>query len=156
MDLTGSPLSTMMAIAAWFLGLSLFVQVLQELYKQLTSSKSRAYSAALIDFAGPFAAQLLQPDVAPDLTIRGPFQFRRLRPQGRLQPLEKESLVSALERTQPTWYRLTRQALEFEEALQTKDRLDVSPTFKEFLKTLGAGLNELPGKYDAAVMKNFL
>jgi hypothetical protein len=149
-------MSTLMALAGWFLGLSLFVQVVQELYKQLTSSKSRAYSTALIDFAGPFAALLLEPDVAPDLTIRGPFQFRRLQPQGRLQPLEKASLIGAFERTQPTWFRLTQQALRFEEALQQKGPQRPSPTFLDFLRTLANGQEQVPGKYDAVEMKQFL
>ena len=98
--MTGSSatLTTLPALGVWFLGLSLLIQIVQELYKHLTSSKSRAYSMTLVDFVGPFAKQLFQASVAPELTIRGPFQFRRTRPHGRLLPLKKEALVMALDR----------------------------------------------------------
>ena len=150
-------LTTLLALAAWFLGLSLLVQIVQELYKLLTSSKSRAYAAALTDFAGPFARQLLESNIAPELTVRGPFQFRRRQPLGRLLPLKKETLVTALERTAPMWYRLTREALELEAQLRPSWREQpVSTTFRSFLERLARGSEEEPGQFDAREMASFL
>ena len=111
-----SVLTPLLAITAWFLGLSVLVQVLQELYKFLTSSKSRAFEHALADFAGPFVVGRLQQDAR--LTVRGPLQFRRVSIAGRVLPMNADDLASAIEKAAPEWQRLVARALDFEVALQ--------------------------------------
>jgi hypothetical protein len=156
MGATSATLTTMMALAAWFLGISVFVQVVQELYKQLSSSKSRTYSSTLLDFFGPAAQQLLDAGTTSRVMIRGPFQFLRLQPKGRLLPLEKETLLGALERAAPPWHRLTQSALETEAKLQNGAAQPASATFMEYLRNLAHGVEEQPGRFDAEEMSGFL
>jgi len=85
--LDNSLLTTLLTMAATFLGLSIVVQVIQELYKYLRSSKGRAYQLALKDFLGPLATELMRPGVLPDVRVRGPFQLMRIRPKGMILPL---------------------------------------------------------------------
>jgi hypothetical protein len=156
MPVPSATLNTLLALAAWLLGISLFVQVVQELYKYVTSSKSRAYSIAILDFLGPIAKQIVEPGVSSSLMIRGPFQFRRLQPRGRLLPLNKETLVAAVERTGAAWHRMTRGALETEVKLQNGVAQAPSVTFLDFLAKLARGTQEEPGSFDASEMAHFL
>jgi hypothetical protein len=98
-------LTMVLGLAASRAAFAILVQITQEVYKYLTSSKTRAYRDALVDFIGPAAAQLLQPGAAPELFVPGPFQFRRVQPKGKLLPLSRDALVKALERTSPEWVR---------------------------------------------------
>ena len=98
-----SLLSTVLAMAAAFLALSLLVQVIQECYKYLTSSRSKAYRGALIDFLGDKAKVLLESKELADLRARGPFQFSTGESKGHLEPMDKDDLMAALERAAPEW-----------------------------------------------------
>ena len=149
-------LSTMLAIAATFLGLSLLVQVFQEVYKYLTSSKSRSYRNALGDFLGPYANQLFDPGTMPEIQLRGPFQFLRRRPTGHLQPLEKDDLITSLERTSAPWIRRALGALRFESSLQSKGPGPASPSFGVFMDELRAVEPGSPGRDLAKELIDFL
>jgi hypothetical protein len=109
-------LTPLLAMTAWFLGLSILVQVLQELWKYVTSSKSRAYEQALADFLGPFFVRRLKQD--PSLSVRGPLQFRRVSIAGRILPLNADDLVTSIEKNAPEWHRVMKRALEFEASIQ--------------------------------------
>jgi hypothetical protein len=113
--MTISVLTPLLAIAAWLLGLSILVQVLQEIWKFTTSSKSRAYENALADFLGPFITSHLRQDTL--VAVRGPFQLRRVSVAGRLMPLNQVDLVAALQRTAPAWPRIVSRALAVEQRL---------------------------------------
>ena len=133
-----SVLTPLLAITAWFLGLSVLVQVLQELYKFLTSSKSRAFEHALADFAGPFVVSRLQQDER--LTVRGPLQFRRVSIAGRVLPMNADDLVAAIEKAAPEWQRLVGGALDVEVALQKGKAAPPSP---KLVATLGGLTQQL-------------
>ena len=156
MSITSVPLySTLLAMAATFLALSLLVQVFQELYKYMTSSRSRAYKNALIDFLGPHAEQLFRPGVIPDLQVRGPFQFLRRRPTGHLAPMDKDDLLVALERTAAPWLQRAISALRLEASIQ-KASAEPSPAFRALLDQLTASVPGSPGHATALDVKQFL
>lgn len=138
-------LNTLLGIAATLLGFSLLVQVLQELYKYLTSSKSRAYTEVLEDFLGPLWNRALQSGTVAALQVRGPTQWRRLRPAGVLLPLDRPALSSLLERTAPAWVQRCLAALRAEAELQ-KERPGVwSPAWQAFLGELSVAEKSSPG-----------
>jgi hypothetical protein len=143
-----SVLTPLLAITAWFLGLSVLVQVLQELYKFLTSSKSRAFEHALADFAGPFVVSRLQQDAR--LTVRGPLQFRRVSIAGRVLPMNADDLADAIEKAAPEWQRLVARALDFEVALQKGKPAPPSPKLVEMLSGLTQQLDAAAGDAAAA------
>jgi hypothetical protein len=148
-------LSTVIAIGAAFLALSLLVQVIQELYKNLTSSRSRAYINALTDFLGPHAQQLVQPGMIPDLQVRGPFQFLRRRPTGHLQPMDKDDLIVALERTAAPWIQRALTALKLETGLVKQQPGKLSPSFRQFLSQLEGATPGSPGYSTALDVREF-
>lgn len=148
-------LSTIIAIGAAFLALSLLVQVIQELYKHLTSSRSRAYVNALTDFLGPHAQQLVQPGMIPDLQVRGPFQFLRTRPTGHLEPMDKDDLIVALERTAAPWIRRALTALRLEAGLAKGEAGQLSPSFRQFLHQLQGVTPGSPGYSTALDVREF-
>lgn len=148
--------STLLALAATFLGFSLLVQVFQEVYKYLTSSKSRSYVNTLVDFLGPHAYQLLRPGTLPELQARGPFQLLRRRPTGRLQPLEQPELVSALERTAAPWIRRALDALHTEGAIEQGAVARPSPAFRDFQRQLDGVRPGSPGYGTAVELRDFL
>ncbi len=138
-------LSTLLALAAYVIGLALFEQVFQELYKFLSSSKSRTYAKVLVDFAGPWARQLMRPEALPDMTVRGPFQVRRWRPRGELLPLGEEELTSAAERTAPPWVKRALDALALEVKLQGGEAAAPSPSWQELVAQLASAAPGSPG-----------
>jgi len=134
--LDSSILTICLAVAATYLLFSIFVQTVQEAYKYLTNSKGRAYSKALEDFIGPLAKQLAAPGGLPNLRVRGPFQFVKLRPGGKPLPLSKEQLAAGLERTASPTVSQALDALNFESQLQNGQVALPSPAFVEFLNDL--------------------
>jgi hypothetical protein len=137
MDLFSSPLlSIVLGLAAVLLGLSLLVQVVQEIWKYLTSSRARCYTKVLEDFLGPWATRMTRPGILPEFQARGPFQFRRLGPTGVLLPLGKDDLVEGLERTAAPWHRRTLRALRTEVELQGGTPGDASSEWRRFLDDL--------------------
>jgi hypothetical protein len=135
-----SALAPLLAITAWFLGLSILVQVVQEIWKFSTSSKSRAYEKALADFLGPFVVGRLRQD--PRLTIRGPLQFRRVSVAGRVLPMNADDLARSIQRSAPEWQLLIDRALEFEAAVQKGMQKPPSPAFLKVLRSLERQLDE--------------
>jgi hypothetical protein len=117
-----------------FGGLSAGVQIAQQFYKYLTSSKERAYRKALEDFLGPWVRRALDSGALLDLQVRGPLQFLRVRPRGALAPMSKQDLLLALERTLPRW---TKKALDCLEQAAEEHRNGDAPDAAE------AGSSEL-------------
>ncbi len=117
-SLESSLLSTVASFIAGILAISLFVQVLQEIWKYLRGSRGRIYTNVLEDFLGPWAQRMTKTGVLPDLEARGPLQFRRIAPSGVLLPLQKEHLIEGLERTASPWHRRTMRTLKLEVELQ--------------------------------------
>lgn len=111
---SASLLSTALGLAAALAALSLFVEVVQELYKFLTSSRARCYEQVLRDALGPWIGQVKRQASALELTVRGPFQFLRRRPTGVVLPLDPEDLTNALERTAPDSQRRALEAIRRE------------------------------------------
>lgn len=153
--LDNSLLTVLLTLAATFLGLSLLVQVIQELYKYVRSSKLRAYQNALQDFLGPLAYELRRPGVLSDVRVRGPFQFKRVRPKGMILPLKREELISAIERTAPLWIQRTLNQLKLEVKLQDSNKSEMSNSFKEFLDELGKVEEGTTGYWNALEITNF-
>ena len=129
-----SVLTPLLAMTAWFLGLSILVQVLQELWKFVTSSKARSFEKALSDFLGPFVVGRLRQD--PLLAVRGPLQFRRVSTAGRILPLNAADLTASLEKSAPEWQRLLRRALAFEASAQKSRPARPTPAFLDTVRTL--------------------
>lgn len=155
--ITTTPLlSTLLSLAAAFLGLSLLVQVFQEVYKFLTSSKARSYEQALVDFLGPHALKLKRPGALPDLLTRGPFEFLRRRPTGRLQPMDQDTLVTALERTAAPWIQRAVTALRLEAQIQKGTAAEPSPSFQQFVRELAGVSQGSPGYFTALELAEFL
>jgi hypothetical protein len=130
----GSILAPLVALAAMLLGISLLVQVLQELWKFATSSKAIAFEKALDDFVGTWAASHLRQNTT--MAVRGPLQFRRVSKAGHVLPTDKVDLIAALEQASPTWHRLIDQAFQFESLLQQGTPGEPSPRMAELLDTL--------------------
>ncbi len=149
-------LTNLIALAGILLGLSLFVQVFQELWKYLTGSKSKAYTKVLVDALGPWVAQLLRSGTMPDVRGRRPFQIRRLRPTGELRPLQCGQLLDALERSSPPWYLRTIGALELEMELTKNGAAAPSPAWREFLDQLDKASPGSPGYHVATKVVRFL
>lgn len=150
-------LSRLLTLAAIFLGLALLVQVLQEVYKHLVSARAGTWSGALIDYLGPWGKILLAPGALPDLRVRGPFQFRRLRPGGKLLPTDRDELVEAMERTLPAWHRRALSAIRFEEATTERTRHPGgSPEWSAFLLELQTAEPGSPGYLAAREIGDFL
>lgn len=155
--LSSSALATLLALAATFLGLAAAVQILQEFWKHLSRSEARTYQKVLIDFAGPWIQQLLQPGVLNDLEVRGPFQLRKVRPKGVLLPLPKDELLRAAERVAPVWVRRTIEQLQVERELQASDpNLDRSPAWQQLLSEMQTLDPEDPTFWDAERVRDFL
>ncbi len=153
------PLTTLvLGIATGILALSLFVQVLQEVWKFLTSSRARCYTDALEDFLGPWARRLTRPGILPDFQARGPFQLRRLGPTGVLLPLGKPELVEGLERTTSPWIRRGLRALRVEADLQagTPQNNKLSSQWGRFIEEMNLADSGKSGDRDYQAVREFL
>lgn len=159
MTTTGSNLfTTILGLAGTFLGLAILVQVIQESWKYVLSTKSAAYERALLQFIGPWARQLTRPGILADLQADGPFQVWRRRPLGKLLPLEKPELVEAMERTAPPWVRRTLDALRLEGASASAVGGAVPPTpaLAALSKELATAERGSPGFATAMDIMSFL
>jgi len=145
-----------LGLGAAILAISLFVQVVQEIWKFLTSSRARCYTRVLEDFLGPWAVRMLRPGVLPELQARGPFQLRRLAPAGLLLPLAREDLVEGLERTAAPWLRRGLRVLKVEAALQAGKPAAPSAEWLRFARELSRTDSGGPGAGDAAELTRFL
>ena len=157
MNALNTPLLTIaLSLSAIFLGLSLFVQVLQEFYKFITSSKSRAYKKALIDFSGPWVKKLYEPATLINIVARGPFQIFRRRPTGKVLPMDKENIVKALEQTAPTWHQQALKLLENEVKVQSGKEQSPSSTWNSFVDELATCEKGTPGYWSSQEVIRFL
>lgn len=154
--MNSSLLNALLALAATMLALSILVQIIQEVYKFLSSSKERSYTNALLDFLGPWAKQILSPGQVMKLQIRGPIQWFRFQPKQRLLPMKCDELTSALESTAPTWVRQTLERLRMEADFQNGKDSSPSPNWLEFLKELGNVEKGSPGYWSASQISDFL
>lgn len=154
--LDNSLFTVVLTLAATFLGLSIVVQVVQELYKYLRSSKGTAYQKALQDFLGPLAFELMRPGVIPDIRVRGPIQLKRVRPKGRILPLKQDELADALERTAPPWIQRTLKQLKMEVEFQDKGPDILSNSWEEFQSDLGKTEQGALGFWNAYEIAEFL
>ncbi len=147
-------LSSLLGFAAFILGLSVLVQIVQESFKFLSSSKDRSYSRLLSDFLGPWAMQLKKASFT--LTVRGPFQFLRIRPQGVLLPMDRDQLAAALIKTAPPWilktYQLLRQEMNWQNGTEKKP----SQAWRQFLEDLGRAEKGMLGYWNAYEIMQWL
>ncbi|MFA5832121.1 MAG: hypothetical protein WDA22_01470 [Bacteroidota bacterium] len=151
-----SLLSTILGLAGTFLGLAIAVQIFQEMYKYITSSKSRAYTNALTDFLGPWSTLFFQPSIVSDFQMRSPFQLFKIRPKGSLLPLEKNQLIEGLEKTVPPWIKRTLDHITAESTMQKGTPSSASPQWKQFLTELGRAGTASPGYWNAHRVVQFL
>jgi len=157
MPLLESPfISTLLALAATFLLLAVLVQIIQELYKYLTSSKSRAYAIVLKDFLGPWAEELLRPGIFPDPTVRGPFKWVRIRPRGKILPMNKGDLVAAMESTAPQWVQRVLSQLNLESEMQSGKPDAASASWERLLVQIGQVERGTSGFLTASEIAGFL
>jgi hypothetical protein len=150
----GSILAPFAALTAILLGVSLLVQVLQELWKFLTSSKAIAFENALDDFVGSWASAHLRRNAA--LAVRGPFQFRRVKSAGHILPVDRDDLIAALEQAAPAWHRLIDRGLQFEAEMQKGSAGAPSPRFRDLLASLDAEIAAGHPSTQALEVKAFL
>lgn len=162
MDLLASSIPTVViGLATAILALSLLVQVLQELWKFLSSSRATCYTKVLEDFLGPWATRMARPGVLPEFQARGPFQFRRLGPTGVLLPLGKADLVEGLERTAPPATHRALRAIRAEADLQAGKAGKPSGEWKRFVSDLDASEREsaevaAPDAWEIRGLREFL
>ena len=116
--LGSSLIQIVLGMVAMFLALSVGIQVLQEMWKYLFSTKAGVYSRVLGDWLGAWARELLESPALADLQVRGPFQVRRIKPTGKLLPLTREDLIDGLERTATLWRQRGLEALRLEVKVQ--------------------------------------
>ena len=150
-----SVVSVVVGVAAMLLALALLVQVLQEIWKHLLSTRARVYTKVLEDFLGPVARQLAGPGVLTDLKSRGPFQFLRLSPQGKLLPLGRDDLVEGLEQTTSSWLRRALRALRAEVAVQNGVPARASESWLGFMRELLDTASGGPGESDRTDLLQF-
>jgi hypothetical protein len=157
MDIIGSSLgSAVVGVAATVLALSLLVQVLQELWKFLFSTRASCYTRVLRDFLGPWADALTRRGVMPEFLTRGPFQFSRLSPTGQLEPLATPELVEGLERVAAPWLHRALRALRLESDLQPNGAAAPSPEWKRFVSDVTSVQVGGPGTTEALDVQAFL
>jgi hypothetical protein len=147
--------SVVIGAAAMLLALALLVQVVQEMWKQLLSTRAGVYTKVLEDFLGPVARQLSQPGVLTDLKSRGPFQFLRLRPQGKLLPLGQADLIEGLEQTTAAWLQRALRALRAEVAVQNGTPTRATEAWLRFMRELLDTAPEGPGDSDRTDLVQF-
>lgn len=154
--LNNSQLTNLLTLATYFLALSIVVQVIQELYKYLRSSKGRAYKNALLDYLGPMCSQIFRSGVLSNLRVRGPMQLRRVSPKGQILPLSKEDLSKAIERTSPPWIQDILNQLKLEVSYKSGKQLDKSASWNSFLERLGKVEQGTTGYWNAYDIAEFL
>lgn len=110
------------------------------LYRLATASDSRLYVRVLRDTYGPWIESITVPG-AVRWHERGPFQFLRWRPRGRLSLLSKNEIICALEEQTAGWFRRTFQVLRIEAAVQANGYRGYSPNLHNFLRELRKASN---------------
>jgi hypothetical protein len=155
MDFLNTPLFvTLLGFSTIMFGLAILTQILQEVYKYITSSKSKAYSKAITDFLGAWATRALQSNLG--IIARGPFQWMRLRPRGNLLPLEKEQLVNNLEKSAPYWINRMHSQLKKEIKFQNSENNVPTDNWQGLLTELGKVEKGTSGYWDAYEIAKWL
>lgn len=129
-------LDVLLALAAVFLGLSLAVQVIQELYKFVTTSKARAYRKALIDFVGEKIDVSRKDRTLGGMLLRGPFQWLARQRPVHLLPSDSGELVQAVERTAHPAVQEALQHVRDEQARQGGVPRSPSPALRHWFDEL--------------------
>lgn len=157
-DLIGgaSSYDALLALTAMLFGLAIAVQVIQELYKHLSSSKARAYRTVLRDTLGSWVDRLYEAGPAVRLHVRGPFQFFRSKPSGVLLPMSKDELLEAMDIVAPDWMGYTLQALKTERKLQQGGPAPPSPHLLQAVQNLEAARENPSDEATATRMLAFL
>ena len=151
-----SPLLAIIAtLTGAFLGLAVAVQVIQELWKYLSSSKATTYAKVLADFLGPWTERLYAEGATLPLQVRGPLQWFRVRPRGVLLPMTKDQLLSAMDRIQGGWLGRSIEALKAETRIQQGSPTQLSPRLVDFRNELEKADGETPGYRDAQRLSKF-
>ena len=153
--LSSPMLSIIATLTGAFLGLAVAVQVVQELWKYLTSSKSITYAKTLADFLGPWSQRLQSDGATLQLQVRGPLQWFRVRPRGVLLPMTKDQLLSAMDRLQGGWLSRGIEVLKTESRIQQGSAAQPSPQLAAFRSELGKADGETPGYREAQRLKEF-
>ena len=149
-------LNTLLALAASFLGLAVVVQIAQELWKFLTSSKSKAYAQVLEDFLEPLKIPIAWPDLLKDSAVRGPLQFRKAGQRNKLLPLDKNQLLRHLEQAAPSWIQRGLEELTSEADLQHGQPRPPSTKLMKFLREIGDADKVSVGFQHASNIATFL
>ncbi|MEP0775082.1 MAG: hypothetical protein HRF46_12045 [Acidobacteriota bacterium] len=151
-----SVVSSLLAFAAYLLGLSVLVQVLQEFIKFLCSTKAAVYQRVIRDAVGPLWSLVERSHGAVRLHVRGPSQFIRLGPRGKLLPLDLPSLTDTLEGAAPTWVQRTLARLREETVFQRTFPGQWSPSWSRFLEELAEVPKGSAGYWTAQDILRFL
>ena len=139
--------STAIGVASILFATAILVQIIEEIYKYLWSSKSKAYQKVLVDHLGTYARVIIDQASLGTTGTRGPFSIGRLFSKPHLQPLNVEEMGKALVKTLPTWVQLTLEKLENEITIQGGVSRTASPQWKEFLQILGESRKGAPGSF---------
>ena len=117
-------MTTPLGIVIWLIGLSVLVQVIQQLWRDFTNSEARAFEKALTELLGPSVRRTLSND--PTVVVRGPLQRWWGRRAGYVLPMDQESLLSVLETAAPAWQVTVLRVLD--EQRRSSGNTDAFPT----------------------------
>lgn len=134
--MNASILDIFLAFSAIIVSLSIIIQTLQEIYKYLTNSKSKAFSKAMYDYMGTLFDKIIQAPNIQDTKGRGPFQIFNFRPKDYIAPITKSQFEEALHSTLPTWKKILREKLIAESKLQNGTSALESVEWKLFVEQL--------------------
>lgn len=134
--MNASILDIFLAFSAIIVSLSIIIQTLQEIYKYLTNSKSKAFSKAMYDYMGTLFDKIIQAPNIQDTKGRGPFQIFNFRPKDYIAPITKSQFEEALHSTLPTWKKILREKLIAESKLQNGTSALESVEWKLFVDQL--------------------
>jgi hypothetical protein len=159
MNLIASPvISTLLALAIYFLGLSIVVQVFQELWKFLTRSQNRGYRLLLTDYLGPVADAIYAKLASTSKLVRGPLKWLKQTPAAMLARPDKTAVLEGLEALAPAWVKTTLSALNNEVARAAGGvavSLKESEPWKKFLKDLSTITNDKEAVKIVDFLKNW-
>jgi hypothetical protein len=142
--IVGFSLDALIALAAMFLGLSVAVQVAQEIWKYLLSSKSRLYQKLLRDFLGDRIDEAGTQKLLKEIRSRGAFQWFSPQTPSRLMPLSEQQLVRVLIRLAGEEVRKGIEVLEAEARSQDGTPAPATLPFREWVRSLWAGGQDNP------------
>lgn len=132
----GFNLDILMGLAGVFLGLSVAVQAIQEIYKFLTTSKARAYRKALRDFLEESTGKEFERLDIKSMKVRGPFQPMKRQKPTHLLPMNRENLLRAVQKTAPDNVKRGIDVLTHEARVQKGIPRPPSPLLRQWIREL--------------------